>query len=223
MRHAAGTAGFAAPALVLWNVLRIYLPADTYRLQSLRVLLALLAGLAVALSASALWLATRSQTFTYVMLDGRAVRMLVAGGGDATVVLENGCCPALETWGKVQAEIARFATTVACDRAGLGLSGDGPAPRDGRTIAIELHRTLELAGFASPYVLVGASLGGPYIRVFAGLYPSSWSKRCVRSSPPRGAEFEYRPRPRAASRTAADRHKATPRTTRPGGYSGSAG
>ena len=40
---AAGTAGFAALALVFWNVLRIYLPADTYRLQSLLVLLALLA------------------------------------------------------------------------------------------------------------------------------------------------------------------------------------
>jgi hypothetical protein len=40
---AAGTAGFAALAVVLWNVLRIYLPADIYRLQGLLVLLALLA------------------------------------------------------------------------------------------------------------------------------------------------------------------------------------
>jgi pimeloyl-ACP methyl ester carboxylesterase len=132
----------------------------------------LLTGLAVALSVSALWLATRNQTFTYVTLDGREVRMLVAGSGDTTVVFENGCCPALEAWGKVQPEVARFATTVAYDRAGIGLSDDGPAPRDGRTIAIELHRTLELAGFAPPYVLVGASLGGPYVRVFAGLFPS---------------------------------------------------
>jgi pimeloyl-ACP methyl ester carboxylesterase len=132
----------------------------------------LLAGLAVVLSASALWLATRSQTFTHVTLDGRDVRMLVAGSGDATVVFENGCCPALEAWGKVQAEVARFATTVSYDRAGLGLSDDGPAPRDGRTVAVELHRILELAGFTPPYVLVGASLGGPYVRVFAGLYPS---------------------------------------------------
>jgi hypothetical protein len=40
---AAGTAGFAALAIVVWNVLRVFLPADTYRLQSLLVLLALLA------------------------------------------------------------------------------------------------------------------------------------------------------------------------------------
>jgi pimeloyl-ACP methyl ester carboxylesterase len=132
----------------------------------------LLAGLAVVLSASALWLGARSQTFTYVTLDGRDIRLLVAGSGDATVVLENGCCPALEVWGKVQTEIARFATTVAYDRAGAGLSDEGPTPRDARTIAVELHRTLELAGFRPPYVLVGASLGGPYIRVFAGLYPN---------------------------------------------------
>ena len=67
--------------------------------------------------------------------------------------------------------MSRFARTVSYDRAGVGLSDDGPLPRDGRRIAAELRRALLLAGVAPPYLLVGASFGGPYIRVFAGMYP----------------------------------------------------
>jgi len=130
-----------------------------------------LAALAAVMTAGALMLATRSQDFTNAAVDGHALRMLVAGTGDATVVFENGCCPSLESWDNVQREVSRFATTVAYDRAGIGLSADGPLPRDGARIAAELHRALELAGFPPPYVLVGASLGGPYVRIFAGLYP----------------------------------------------------
>jgi pimeloyl-ACP methyl ester carboxylesterase len=130
-----------------------------------------LAVVAVLISAMALWLPTRSQSFTTVTVDGRTVRMLVAGGGEATVVFENGYAVPLETWGKVQPAVSGFAATVAYDRAGFGLSEDGPAPRDGLRIAAELHRALELADLAPPYVLVGHSLGGLYVRIFAGLYP----------------------------------------------------
>jgi len=33
-----------------------------------------------------------------------------------------------------------------------------------------LHQALRSAGIAPPYILVGASLGGPYVRIFAGMY-----------------------------------------------------
>jgi len=97
--------------------------------------------------------------------------MLLAGRGDVTVVFENGAGPPLEMWGKVQPDVSGFARTVSYDRAGVGLSDDGPLPRDGRRIAAELRRALLLAAIAPPYILVGASFGGPYIRVFAGMYP----------------------------------------------------
>jgi pimeloyl-ACP methyl ester carboxylesterase len=116
-------------------------------------------------------LPTRTQAFTRVMVDGRSVRVLVAGRGDATVVFENGLGGPLEHWGKVQPEVSRFARTVTYDRAGVGLSDDGPRPRDGRRIAAELRHVLRAAGIAPPYIVVGASLGGPYIRIFAGMYP----------------------------------------------------
>jgi pimeloyl-ACP methyl ester carboxylesterase len=129
-----------------------------------------LAIIAALLSALALYLPTRTQSFTRVAVDGRSIRMLVAGRGDATVVFENGAGAALEMWGKVQPGVSRFARTVSYDRAGVGLSDTGPGPRDGRHIAAELRRALLSAGIAPPYILVGASFGGPYVRVFAGMY-----------------------------------------------------
>jgi pimeloyl-ACP methyl ester carboxylesterase len=127
------------------------------------------------LSAIALFLPTRRQTFTHVAVEGHAIRMLIAGSGESTVVFENGGGAPLEMWGKVQPHVSRFARTVTYDRAGVGLSEDGPSPRDGRQIARELRAGLRGAGLPPPYVLVGASLGGLYIRVFAGTYPEDMS------------------------------------------------
>jgi pimeloyl-ACP methyl ester carboxylesterase len=97
--------------------------------------------------------------------------MLVAGRGDATVVFENGYAAPLETWGRVQPEVSTFAKTVAYDRAGFGLSENGLPPRDGRRIATELHAALQAANVPPPYIFVGHSLGGLFVRVFAGMYP----------------------------------------------------
>jgi pimeloyl-ACP methyl ester carboxylesterase len=129
----------------------------------------------VILSAIALFLPTRSQTFTRVAVEGRAMRMLVSGSVESTVVFENGLGPPLEMWGKVQPQVSRFARTVSYDRAGVGLSENGPPPRDGQRIARELRDALRAAGLPPPYVMVGASLGGLYIRVFAGAYPEDVS------------------------------------------------
>lgn len=38
-------------------------------------------------------------------------------------------------------------------------------------MATDLHTLLERAGEAGPYVLVGHSSGGPYVRTFAARYP----------------------------------------------------
>ena len=73
-------------------------------------------------------------------------------------------------WALIQPGIADFAKVVSYDRAGLGWSEQGPRPRDARTIARELHTALLNAGLPGPYLLVGASLGGPYATVFADTY-----------------------------------------------------
>lgn len=101
---------------------------------------------------------------------GHRLHMVVAGGGP-TVVLESGLGDTREPWAKVQPEAARFSKVVAYDRAGLGRSEAGPNPRTARRIAAELRTALKNAGLAPPFILVGHSAGGLYIRVFAHMYP----------------------------------------------------
>jgi pimeloyl-ACP methyl ester carboxylesterase len=106
-----------------------------------------------------------------VDVGGHQLHLLVAGNGKPTVVLESGLGDTSESWAKVQPEAAKFARVVAYDRAGLGQSETGPKPRTARQIAAELHTALKNAGLAPPFVLVGHSAGGLYIRVFADMYP----------------------------------------------------
>ncbi len=131
----------------------------------------LLTGAAVVFTAAAILLAAQEQRFTRADAGGPSLRMLVKGSGSPTVVFESGSGSPLEAWVRVQPAVARFTRTVSYDRAGNGRSTKGPTPRDGLHVALELHTALRNADVPPPYILVGHSLGGPYIRVFAGLYP----------------------------------------------------
>jgi pimeloyl-ACP methyl ester carboxylesterase len=70
-------------------------------------------------------------------------------------------------WSLVQTEIGQTTQVCAYDRAGLGWSDPGPQPRTPGQIARELHTLLANAGIAGPYVLVGHSVGGKNVRMFA--------------------------------------------------------
>src|SRR5215510_1582545 len=107
-----------------------------------------------------------------VNVDGRGLNMLIGGKGSPTVILEGGFGTGIASWLMIQKELAVFTRTVSYDRAGLGQSDVGPKPRSAKQIASELHAALQNAGIKPPYVLVGHSLGGIFVRVFAGLYPT---------------------------------------------------
>jgi pimeloyl-ACP methyl ester carboxylesterase len=130
-----------------------------------------LSAVGIILSAVAILLARAGEHFIRVDAGGPSIRMLTTGNGEPTVVFESGSGSPLETWVRVQPEVSKFARTISYDRAGNGLSEKGPVPRDGATIASELHTALVNSRARPPYILVGHSLGGPYIRIFAGLYP----------------------------------------------------
>jgi pimeloyl-ACP methyl ester carboxylesterase len=130
-----------------------------------------LSAVAILMSVVAILLARSGEQFTHVAADGSSIRMLETGKGEPTVVFESGSGSPLETWVRVQPEVSRFARTISYDRAGNGLSEKGPVPRDGARIATELHAVLQSSRARPPYILVGHSLGGPYIRIFAGMYP----------------------------------------------------
>lgn len=131
-----------------------------------------LAIVAVLMSAAAIWLTAQRQTFARVDAGGPKLRLLVTGTGNPTVVFEAGSGSPLETWVRIQPQVSQFARTVSYDRAGNGLSDKGPVPRDGAHVARELHAVLHNAHLSPPFVLVGHSLGGPYIRMFAAMYPN---------------------------------------------------
>jgi len=92
------------------------------------------------------------------------------GTGTPTVILEAGSDDVVDTWSLVQPEVASFTRACAYDRAGLGQSDPGPETRDSVQIVKELHTLLKNADIEGPYVLVGHSLGGMYMRLFADYY-----------------------------------------------------
>jgi pimeloyl-ACP methyl ester carboxylesterase len=134
----------------------------------------LLASVAVIVTAVSIFPAVRGQAFTRADAGGIKLRLMVAGKRNSakpTVIFEAGAGGPLEAWMRIQPQVSKFARTISYDRAGNGLSHMGATPRDGRRIAMELHAALQSAHLPPPYVLVGHSLGGPYIRIFAGMYP----------------------------------------------------
>ena len=88
-----------------------------------------------------------------------------------TVILEAGSGGWSMHWYDFHRQAARFVRTCAYDRAGFGWSEAGPQPREGDLIARELHTLLAGAGEAPPYLLVGASRGGQYVRIYRDVYP----------------------------------------------------
>lgn len=111
------------------------------------------------------------------MIDvgGYRLHLDCTGRGSPTVVFDSGLSDDSISWHKVQPEIAKITRACSYDRAGLGWSDPSPFPRTSATIALELHRLLARGGVAAPYILVGHSLGGFNVRMFAALYPSETS------------------------------------------------
>jgi len=91
--------------------------------------------------------------------------------GAPTVVLETGATGYSGAWAWVQGAVASFARVVSYDRAGLGWSEPSGRRHDAVEIARQLHELLRIADVPRPYILVGHSLGGVFVRVFAHEYP----------------------------------------------------
>ncbi|MGH6910935.1 MAG: alpha/beta fold hydrolase [Phenylobacterium sp.] len=107
-------------------------------------------------------------------LGGRRLHVVRAGerGDKPTIVLEHGAFGCASDWGVVQARLAdKGLHSIAYDRAGLGLSDPGPQPRDGRALNADLSAVLEAMGETGPFVLVGHSMGGLMVRLFALNHP----------------------------------------------------
>ena len=105
-----------------------------------------------------------------VDVGGSRMHIDCIGEGSPAVILESGLGDTYVSWRKVQPQIAKFARVCSYDRAGLGYSDSSSQPRTSKVIAGELHTLLQAAGIAPPYVLVGHSMGGFDVRLYASLY-----------------------------------------------------
>jgi len=114
----------------------------------------------------------RANTMPGKLVDGGGFKMHIncIGDGSPTVILESGLGDTYISWRKVQPQIAKFSRVCSYDRAGLGYSESSPRPRTSEVMAEELHALLRSAGIAPPYILVGHSMGGFIVRLFASLY-----------------------------------------------------
>lgn len=91
------------------------------------------------------------------------------------VVFENGLGGRMDGWKKVLPEISKDTTTFAYNRPGYGESDSVSTPRDGSHVVDELRAILRNKGLTPPYILVGHSLGGLYMQLFARRYPDEVS------------------------------------------------
>ena len=103
--------------------------------------------------------------------DHRRLNFRCSGHGSPTVLLESGFGADATAWYKVQPTLAARYRVCAYDRAGAGFSDPGPAPRDGAAIAHDLDDGLRADRIGGPFVVVGHSAGGLYMRVFADRRP----------------------------------------------------
>lgn len=106
-----------------------------------------------------------------VDVGGHRLEVSVAGSGRPVVILEAGLGQDRRHWRAIQDSLSTLTSVVAYSRAGYGASEPSPERRTPLQIAAELRALLLALGLDPPYVLVGHSLGGVYVRVFASRHP----------------------------------------------------
>jgi pimeloyl-ACP methyl ester carboxylesterase len=119
---------------------------------------------------------------------GRRLYLECHGTGAPTVILESGYHDSSQPWSLSDANpppvllaVAGFTKVCAYDRPGTLLYTDPPRitdrtspaqmPRTARDVVSDLHALLAAARVPGPYILVGHSLGGLFVRLYAQNYP----------------------------------------------------
>jgi len=104
--------------------------------------------------------------------DGRRMNLYCIGHGSPTVIFGAGLGDQIRAWAMVQPAIAKVTRACSYDRAGLGFSDPSGRPGTAANAVDDLHRLLMATAIKPPYILVGHSLGGLYMQLFADGYLS---------------------------------------------------
>lgn len=111
----------------------------------------------------------------FVNVSGHNYHVLLKGfehraSNVPVLIFESGMGVDLGNWDKIIDSIANFAPVFVYDRAGIGKSDityELPTPK---LVSDNLHSILKKLAINPPYILIGHSLGGVYVRSFAGIY-----------------------------------------------------
>lgn len=104
-------------------------------------------------------------------IGDRKIHIDCRGSGSPTVILEAGLdYTGSLSWDRVHDDIAQITRACVYDRAGVMWSDPTPGKQNGETVADDLHATLKAGNITGPFVMVGHSLGGPYIMNFVRKY-----------------------------------------------------
>jgi pimeloyl-ACP methyl ester carboxylesterase len=107
-----------------------------------------------------------------VDVNGIQMRLDCRGSGSPTVILESGASMSGIAWARIHDDVAKFTRVCSYDRAGMGWSDGVGEELSPQQVSELLHALLEIGGENPPYLLVGHSLGGIYVRAFANLFPA---------------------------------------------------
>jgi len=103
--------------------------------------------------------------------NGQRLNVYCVGTGSPVVVFDSGLGDSTISWALVQPAIAKKTTACSFDRAGMGYSDAIRRPSTALNQSEDLHALLQAAHLKPPYVLVGHSMAGMNVRVYADKYP----------------------------------------------------
>lgn len=129
-----------------------------------------------AAASSAAELRAFAQPQQLIDVGGRKMNLYCSGSvtttATATVIFDAPSGDAGWAWYRVQPKVARHARACVFDRAGLGFSDPAARPNTAENVVEDLHQLLANAGIRPPYVMVGNSLGGANVQLYAYRYPA---------------------------------------------------
>jgi len=106
-----------------------------------------------------------------ISVNGIDMYIQCEGEGSPTVIFESGAGTPALTWWEIREGINQNVRTCVYDRQSIGWSeytGQTPTPEH---VAQTLHALLTSAGESAPYILVGHSMGGIYVREYTKRHP----------------------------------------------------
>lgn len=112
----------------------------------------------------------------FITLDGARICINTMGlenrnRNQPVVVFESGMGTPMGNWDPILESVSKLAPLITHDRPGIGESDPVDEMPAIKNVADRLLRILDFLDVGPPYVLVGHSLGGVYVRGFANYYP----------------------------------------------------